>query len=110
MTITYVWSFPVLDVKLSEDGMTNVVYNVNWIYSADDGAGHSATTYGSVGVEPPAPDAFTPYDELTKDQVQSWVVAALGVDQVAAMEVGLANQIQLQINPVDAPLPPPWSN
>jgi len=106
MAIAYSWSFPVLDVKLMEDGLTNVVYMVNWVYAAADG-GYNANMYGSVAV--PAPTgAFTPYDQLTPQQVQGWVVEALGQEQVDAMTANLARQIDLQKNPVDAALPPPW--
>ena len=109
MAVTYTWTFNPLDVKLSDDGMTNVVYNVNWRLVGTDGA-YSASMYGSVGVPAPSPAAFTPYDQLTEDMVQGWVVDALGTEQVALYEQGIANQIALQQNPVDASLPPPWSN
>lgn len=110
MAINYTWTFPTLHVKLAEDGLTNVVYSVDWIYTADDGVGLVASAYGSVAVPPPAPGQFTLYDQLTEQQVQGWVVEALGQAQVDIMTVNLAAQIDHQINPVDANLPPPWSN
>jgi hypothetical protein len=106
MTIVYSWSFPVLDVKLMEDGLTNVVFMVNWVYAASDGD-YNASVYGSVAVPAPTGD-FTPYDQLTPQQVQGWVVEALGQEQIDSMTAGLASQIDLQKNPVDAALPPPW--
>ena len=108
MAVTYTWVFNPLDVKLSEDGLTNVVYNVNWRLIGIDGT-YSANVYGSVGVPAPSPAAFTPYDQLTESMVQGWVVDALGTEQVAAYEQSIAAQIALQQNPVDASLPPPWS-
>jgi hypothetical protein len=109
MAVTYTWVFNPLDVKLSEDGMTNVVYNVNWRLIGTDGT-YSDDVYGSVGVPAPSSAAFTPYDQLTEDQVRMWVLEALGVDQVLAYEQSIAAQIVLQQKPVDASLPPPWSN
>lgn len=109
MTVTYRWEFTPLDVRLAEDGMTNVVYNVNWRLLGTDGD-YSANVYGSIGVPTPAPDAFTPYDQLTEETVQGWVEDALGEATLASYKLGIAAQIDAQKNPVAASLPPPWSN
>ena len=109
MAVTYTWVFDPLDVKLSEDGLTNVVYNINWRLIGTDGA-FSSDVYGSCGVPAPALDAFTPYDQLTKAQVELWVIQALGIEQVAAYSEGIARNIEMQKNPVNASLSPPWSN
>lgn len=108
MAVTYVWDLAPLDVRLAEDGMTNVVYNVNWRLIGTDGD-YSASVYGSVGVAAPSPDAFTPYEDLTEEQVQLWVTEGLGEEQIDAYKVGIANQIERQKNPIDASLQPPWS-
>lgn len=107
--VSYEWGLGPLDVRLSEDGLTNVVYGVHWSLSAIDGD-YTASSYGSVGVPPPETADFTPYDQLTKEQVEGWVVAALGQEQVDVMKANLAKQIDLQKNPVEASLQPPWSN
>lgn len=109
MAVTYTWTFGPLDVKLSEDGLTNVVYNVNWRLTGGDGT-YQAGVYGSVGVPAPSAAAFTPYSQLTESMVQGWVKDALGIEQVAAYERSIADQIALKHNPVDASLSPPWSN
>ncbi len=109
MAIEYTWVFNPLNVKLSEDGMTNVVYNVNWRMNAADGE-YTATLYGSIGVPAPSPAAFTPYEDLTEAMVQEWVIEALGPEQVNNLQANLANQIELKKNPVEASLQPPWSN
>jgi hypothetical protein len=48
------------------------------------------------------PDSFTPYDQLTKEQVVGWVKDALGEEQVTSVEESLANQIQQKLDPTDA--------
>ena len=106
--LQYIWALGPLNVKLSEDGLTNVVYNINWRLIGTDGM-FSSDVYGSCGVPAPAPDAFTPYDQLTEAQVQSWVEKALGDEQVASYKDGIAKQIELQKNPVEASLQPPWN-
>lgn len=107
--VNYAWVFNPLDVKLAEDGLTNVVYNVNWRLTGTDGD-FSSSVYGSCAVPAPSPDKFTPYDQLTEAQVQSWVEEALGAEQVILYKSAIAQNIELQKNPVDASLQPPWSN
>jgi hypothetical protein len=104
--ITYTWTLGPLAVKLADDGLTNVVYLVNWVLAGDEDSYHNQI-YGGVNV--PAPEgAFTPYNDLTEAQVQEWVESALGEEQVAAYKAAIAQQIEMQKNPIDAVLPPPW--
>lgn len=108
MPISYAWEFNPLDVRLSENGLTNVVYSVNWRLTGTDGD-YTATVYGAVTVPAPDPANFTPYDQLSEAQVQGWVTGILGAEQVAVYESSVAEQIAVQKNPVEASLPPPWS-
>ena len=104
--ITYTWTLGPLAVNLADDGFTNVVYLVNWALTGTDGV-YNNQFYGSVNVPPPS-GSFTPYDDLTEEQVQGWVESALGAEQVASYKDALARQIELQKNPIDAVLPSPW--
>jgi hypothetical protein len=107
MAISYAWSFPTLDVVYSEDGFSNVVKTVHWIYTATDGS-FSAYSYGTIGLASPG-QPFTSYDDLTPEIVEGWVVSAMGQDKVDAMETSLASQVEALKNPTSGPLPPPWS-
>jgi hypothetical protein len=108
MAIAYTWSFPVLNVKLHEDGLTNVVTNVHWIFHADDGEGHTANFYGTTSVPSPTGN-FTLFENLTKNQVQGWVVESMGQKTIDQMIDSAQSQIKLQINPTNAVLPAPWN-
>jgi hypothetical protein len=56
----------------------------------------------------PAPTGtFTPYADLTQEQVLGWIWAN-GVDQTAT-EAAVQSQINNQINPPVLNLNPPWS-
>jgi len=56
----------------------------------------------------PAPSgSFTPYANLTQDQVLGWIYAN-GVDK-AATEAAVEQQIQQQIAPTVQTPPLPWS-
>ena len=71
------------------------VVTVHYTVTAIDGE-VSASSYGSVGYTQEA-DNFTPFEQLTKDQVVGWVQTSLDKD---AVEAGLASQIEAQKNPV----------
>jgi len=107
MAIDYTWSFPALDVTYDEDGLTNVVNTVHWIYTAKDGD-YTATTYSTVGLPAPG-QPFIDYNELTPEIVEGWVVGALGEETVDAMNASLAANIESQKTPKGGSLPPPWT-
>jgi hypothetical protein len=105
--ITYTWIFPAFDCRVDEDGMQDVVTTVHWIYIGTDENGITANLYGAQGVGTPTPDAFTPYPDLSEDQVIGWMEATL---DVSAMQANISEQIELIINPVYVTLPPPFNN
>jgi len=100
---TATWSIANLERKLP-DGDTppdGQVYTAHWTVNLED-QGESAGAYGSVGFGDPDPGNYTPFDQLTQDQVIGWVKAALGDEQVASIEAALAKQIQQELNPTSA--------
>jgi len=108
--ITNTWGIVQLDAYPEKDGLTDVVFTVHWNLTGDDGEGHTGYAYGSVGVTLDEGGAYTPYAELTKEQVVGWVQDALGEEQVASLESSIANQIEQQINPTVVTPPLPFAN
>lgn len=108
MAITYDWLVEQMQAYPEKDGYQDVVFTVHWRVNANEG-NYNATVYGSIGVtlDPAAP--FTPYADLTQDQVVGWVKDAMGPEQVAATEANLANQIENLINPPVVTPPLPWA-
>jgi hypothetical protein len=103
------WSIGALDCKVSEDNLSDVVFNVHWRCSATEVDGdktYSASVYSTCSVPGPG-TPFTPYADLTQDQVLGWIWAN-GVDK-AATEAAVAQQIYLQKNPVTITPPLPWA-
>jgi len=97
------WDIANMERRLP-DGETcpdGAVYIVHWTATLEEG-GQTAGAYGSVGLGDPDPDSFTPYSELTKEEVVNWVLATLGVDQVVSIEESLNNQIQEKLNPTSS--------
>lgn len=97
---TATWSIANLERKLP-DGDTppdGQVYTAHWTVNLED-QGESAGAYGSVGFGEPDPGNYTPFDQLTQDQVIGWVKSALGDEQVVSIEAALEAQIQEKLNP-----------
>jgi len=109
---TISWIIERLLVKPTEGSYTDVVITADWrcngtetIGSGDTEKTYSGTCYGSCSFAPPT-GSFTPYNELTQEQVLDWCFAN-GVDQ-AAIESNVTQQINDQINPPVVVLPLPW--
>jgi hypothetical protein len=108
MSITTTWIVEQMNCYPTAEGQTDVVFNIHWRANATDGT-YNATSYGTVGVTYKAGSPYTPYADLTQAQVVGWVQAALGAEQVATIEAGLATNIANQANPpVVTPLLP-WN-
>ena len=107
MAITYDWIFNPLTVKPVEGSLTDVVIIVDWRRTAVDG-NYGSSVYGQVSLGPPNPSNYTAFDDLTKAQVQGWVVASLTQTVVDQYDASLAQNIADQKNPPTIPLPPPW--
>jgi hypothetical protein len=104
-TISIVWIIERLLVKPTEGSLTNVVITADWRCNGTDGT-YSGTCYGSASFAPPT-EAFTPYPDLTEQQVLGWCFAN-GVDQ-SAIEANVSAQIADQINPPVIAPPLPWA-
>ena len=98
------WIIERLLVKPTEGSLTDVVITADWRCNGSQDS-YSGTCYGSCSFAPPS-GSFTPYNELTEQQVLDWCFAN-GVDQ-AAIEANVTAQIEAQINPPVVVLPLPW--
>ena len=102
MTIS--WIIERLLVKPTEGSLTDVVITADWRCNGSQDS-YSGTCYGSCSFAPPT-EGFTPYDQLTEQQVLDWCYAN-GVDKTA-IEANVTQQINDQINPPVVVLPLPW--
>lgn len=107
MANTYTWVIEQMDCVPQEDGKTDVVMTVHWRQNATDGT-YNATVYGTVGLTYTAGSPFTPYADLTQQQVIGWVEEALGPEQCAQITANLAQQLADQVTPPVVTPPLPW--
>ena len=90
------------------DDLTDVVFTVHYRRNATtevDGKTYFADTYSTVSLPAPSPENFTPYENLTEETVIGWLEEMLNTE---AIDAGLAQQIENQINPPVVSLPLPW--
>ena len=103
--MTILWIIERLLVKPTEGPNTDVVITADWRCNGTDET-YNGTCYGSCSFQPPT-GSFTPYPDLTQEQVLGWCYAN-GVDQ-AAIEANVTQQIENQIDPPVVTLPLPWA-
>jgi len=101
---TITWTVTAMDCYPQEAGNTDVVFTVHWTCVGTDGT-NNASIYSTCSVPTPS-GSFTPYADLTQEQVLGWCWAN-GVDQ-AITEAAVDAQIQAQINPPVVTPKLPW--
>lgn len=106
--ITYTFTFPALTCYPEYAEQTDVVYTVHWRLRGTDEDNYTAEVYGTVAVTYIAGEPYTPFNELTKEQVQGWVEAAMGEDQLNGYKLTIAKQIAEIIKPSSVNKPAPW--
>ena len=98
------WIIERLLCKPTEGTLTDVVITADWRCNGTDET-YSGTCYGSCSFQPPSGE-FTPYEDLTQEQVLNWCYEN-GVDKTA-IEANVTLQIENQINPPVIAPPLPW--
>ena len=102
--ITLSWIIERLLVKPTEGTLTDVVITADWRCNGSQDQ-YSGTCYGSCSFQPPS-GSFTPYPDLTEQQVLGWCFSN-GVNKTA-IEANVTQQIENQINPPIIAPPLPW--
>jgi hypothetical protein len=111
MAVSYFWTINPLEAYPTASGETDVVFVAHWQLHATetvDDVVYNAQSIGTQGLVYTSGSSFTPFEELTLEQVQGWVTTAMGPEQVASLEAGLAQNIANQINPPVVTLQSPW--
>ena len=86
------WDVVSLDATKTDGSLSDVITSVHWTASDADGD-HTGYSYGAIGLAAADSSSFTAYADITKDNAIAWAKAALGSDEVTAIETNIANQI-----------------
>lgn len=109
MTITYTWAVTGLKTR-TEAGEQNVVVQTYWTKTGTDDEGDSGTFNGATPftIDPTQP--FTPFDQLTEEQVLGWIQGVVAANPAYAQHIDgvIQKQINLQKDPEEEP-PLPWA-
>ena len=116
-TLTYAWVISSMESQLVEGSLVDVVINVNWRRTAktadynptvDPQVGYYTDVYGQLSLPGnPDPATFIPYADLTIADVEVWL-NAMTDPTPGELDINLAAQIELLINPINATLPLPF--
>lgn len=109
-----------MDCQKQEGDLANIVVTIHWRLNGQRD-GLTAETYGAISLSKPTnTDNFTPYEDLTKEQVVSWLENSMNVvpeveegqepqiSQLDSLKQTINNQIDLLKNPISELLPPPF--
>ena len=96
MAVTVTWAINAMTHMDSDGG----VIKASWSCTAKNDSGPESAVEGdkmSFTYDASSPD-FTPYADLTEADVIGWVKAALGPDQVSAIEAERTAKVSAQID------------
>ena len=94
------WTIGTMERDLVQGDNTDIVTVLHWRATDSDADGNTGSAYGTVGVT--LVGTPTPYADITETQAIGWAKDALGADEVASIEAGIASQIDALANPTTA--------
>jgi hypothetical protein len=94
------WDVNTVDVYPTDEGHSNVIYNVHWRLNAVDtqvdaeGNPYTAVVYGTQVLDTSDLSGFIDFDSVTSAEVQGWVESAMGEEQVQTIKIILMQTLQ----------------
>lgn len=108
MSANFVWSITKMGTWPSYEGETDVVVWAQWDCTGTEvvnGSTFTANNAGTAFFTLQQGSSFTPYDQLTQDQVLGWCWQSVSK---ADVQIGIQDQINTLATPTPADLPLPW--
>ena len=99
------WSVVALDSTKTVGSLSDVVTTVHWTASESETVGedtYTGSSYGSVGLSEADSSSFTAYSDIKESDAIAWAKAAIGADEVTAIETRITNQITEAKTPTTA--------
>lgn len=108
MATIYTWTIDSMFCIPQEDGKTNIVTDVIWTLTGNDGE-FTANESGGVGLTYDPTKNYTPYNELTQDQVIQWAQSIMGEELIGYYKGLIEKKLyDLKYPPLVNP-PLPWN-
>jgi len=105
MSITFNWSINKMQVMPAQGDKTNVVTKAEWFVTAIDQNNNSTSSTGTCNLS--LGDTFTPFEDLTEQQVLGWCFASENFK--ANTETQLTEQIARQLTQKQTEPTLPWA-
>jgi len=86
------WDVISLDATKTVGSLSDVITKIHWQASDKDGE-HVGYRYGYILLADADSGSFTAYASVSKDNAIAWAKAAIGSDEVTAIETDIAAQI-----------------
>ena len=105
------WTIINLTCKPLENELINIVYQIQWRYTKTTiigGITYNAFNTGITEIDMPDVNSFTPFENLTKTQVVTWLESKLGEIYITEMNTRLDQDIYAQSNRII--LQPPFED
>jgi hypothetical protein len=108
MAITYVWAIEKMYTMPTPE--PDFVVNVWWKLTGTEGDNTASVEGNCTFSQEEGSEDFTPYADLTEEQVLGWVQESLGETGVENAQANVDGQINSMINPPVTPTaePLPW--
>ena len=90
------WNVISLDSTKKVGSLSDVVTTVHWTASDSETVGeetYTGSSYGSIGLAEADASSFTAYADIKESDAVAWAKAAIGTDEVTAIETNIAAQI-----------------
>jgi len=97
--MTYTWNNTTVDTYPSLEGETDVIFNVHWRLTGEDTDGNVGSTYGTIALDTSDLSDFTAFADITEADINSWVEAAMGEEEVQAKKDAIDAQIAEKVTP-----------
>jgi hypothetical protein len=107
---TYTWNIVELFCIPSLDNLSNVVSGIHYTITGEDDSTPpiASTIYGLQDILYNPDESFVPYENLTRDQVITWLNEAIGSDGILMIQNNIDSQIYDIKNPPTITPPLPW--
>lgn len=102
--INYLWDILSLHTAPYEEGLDNVVKQINWRFQVTDGQ-YYGEVYGNTDLALPTPESYVPFNDIKHAMIVYWITQNVDYDNL----VEKVNQkLEENKNPILVEKTPPW--
>jgi|TARA_R100000388_G_scaffold6334_1_gene6196 hypothetical protein len=112
MAVTKTWNVIAMDSAPTEGSLSDVVKTVHWTATGTETVGsdtYTSSSFGCIALAAADSSDFTEFASITKDNAIAWAQAAIGTDEVTAIETSLESKITELKTPSIESKPLPWT-